>query len=192
MPKASIQLPDGTSVVIDGSPEEIARILELYGGSNKPTENTNGGSFSSKRNQSTKSQSKRKKKTSSDGESKELETIDLVGIIETIRNCDEAEAIETQILDKSGQVNRILLPLYIVHEYYGNSIGLTSGDVSKITTDLGVPVQTPNASRTLSGTASRYVIGDSVRKKGQPVRYKLSRRGVQFIKEVISGGVNGK
>ena len=89
-------------------------------------------------------------------------------------------------------MNRILLPLYIVHEYYGNSIGLTSGDVSKITTDLGVPVQTPNASRTLSGTASRYVIGDSVRKKGQPVRYKLSRRGVQFIKEVISGGVNGK
>lgn len=57
-------------------------------------------------------------------------------------------------------------------------------------TDLGVPVSQPNASKTLSGTAAKYVIGDRVRKKGQLVRYKLSRRGLQYMQSVISGGAN--
>ncbi|MDZ7749602.1 MAG: hypothetical protein U5K43_13035 [Halofilum sp. (in: g-proteobacteria)] len=30
---------------------------------------------------------------------------------------NEAERIETKILDKASQVDRTLLPLYIVHEY---------------------------------------------------------------------------
>jgi hypothetical protein len=82
------------------------------------------------------------------------------------------------------------LPLYIVHEHLGNAFGLSSGEVTKVTTDLGVPVSQPNASRTLSGTAAKYVIGDRVRKKGQPVRYKLSRRGVQYLQAVIRGTSN--
>jgi len=104
-----------------------------------------------------------------------------------VKNCDEAESIENKILDKASQVNRTLLPLYIVHEHMDNAVALTSGDINKITTDLGIPIATPNASRTLSGTASRYVIGDQVRTKGQPVRYKLSHRGIQYIKSVITG-----
>jgi|ERR1700722_1817931 hypothetical protein len=41
MPTANIELPDGTKVAIDGSPEEIARVLALYqqprgGGSSPP------------------------------------------------------------------------------------------------------------------------------------------------------------
>jgi hypothetical protein len=63
--------------------------------------------------------------------------------------------------------------------------------VKKITTELGIPISQPNASRTLSGTASKYVIGDKVRVKGQPVRYKLSRRGVKYMKEVLAGNSNG-
>ena len=79
-----------------------------------------------------------------------------------------------------------------MHKYIDNAYGLTSGEVSQVTTDLGIPIQTPNASRTLSGTASKYVIGDKVRKKGQAVRYKLSRRGVEYFKKVLSGGTDGK
>ena len=92
-----------------------------------------------------------------------------------------------EILDRASQVDRTLLPLYLVHEHLGNAFGLSSGDVSKITTDLGVPVSQPNASKTLSGTAAKYVIGDKVRKRGQLVRYKLSRRGVQYLQTVIGG-----
>jgi hypothetical protein len=119
-------------------------------------------------------------------------TPDISRIINQIKNCDDAEIIEAKVLDKVGQVNRILLPLYIVHEYLDNTYSLTSGEIGQITTDLGIPVQQPNASRILSGTASKYVIGDKVRKKGQPVRYKLSRSGVQYFKEVLEGKEDGK
>lgn len=32
MTKAKISLPDGTQVEIDGTPEEVSRVLALYGG----------------------------------------------------------------------------------------------------------------------------------------------------------------
>ena len=37
MPKALIQLANGTSVQIEGSPEEIAKVLSLYGGKPAPS-----------------------------------------------------------------------------------------------------------------------------------------------------------
>ena len=119
-------------------------------------------------------------------------TPDLPKIINLIKNCGEAEVIETKILDKIAQVNRILLPLYIVHEYLDNTYGLTSGEVSQILTDLGVPVHIANVSKTLSGTASKYVNGDIIRKKGRSVRYKIIRRGVTYFKGVLKGKEDGK
>lgn len=187
MPKASINLPDGTTVVIEGSPEEVAKLLQLYGGGSVAS----GGSNAPPRKRKPKP-AKKKATAKPPNKSSEDESVDIMQIIEIIRNCDDAEAIGTEVLDKAGQVNRILLPLFIVHEHLGNALGLSSGDISRITTDLRVPVQTPNASRTLSGTASKYVIGDTVRKKGQTVRYKLSRRGVQYFNEVLSNNSDGE
>jgi len=77
--------------------------------------------------------------------------------------------------------------MYIVFEHMSNDYALTSGQISRVTNELGVPVQQPNASKTLSGAAAKYVIGDTVRKNGQAVRYKLSRRGHAYLKEVIKG-----
>jgi hypothetical protein len=181
MSKASITLANGTLVQIEGTPEEVAKLLALYGG---------GKSVASDQTPSgrTRTVPKGKPPQATAGA---RATPDLSQIINLIKTCDEAEAIESKILDKVSQVNRILLPLYIAHEYLDNTRSLTSGDVSQITTDLGIPVSQPNASRTLSGTASRYVIGDKVRKKGQAVRYKLSRRGLQYLKSVLDGKPDG-
>jgi len=182
MPKASIILTDGTSVVIEGSPEEVAKLLALYGGAKSKVDATpdpRPTKLKRKPTATTKKGSSTTKKETSD-------SVDLSAIIETIKNCDQAEKIETQVLDKTGQVNRILLPLFIVHEHLDNAYSMTSGEISHIMKDLGTPVQLPNVSLTLSGTASKYVIGDKVRKKGYPVRYKLSRRGLQYFKEVLS------
>jgi hypothetical protein len=133
-----------------------------------------------------------KSKASSKVEREPAGPVDLVAVVNHIKSCEEAEQIEKEILDKIDQLPRVLLPLYIVHEYMGNMAGLTSGEVSKVTTELGIRIDVANASRTLSGSASRYVIGDRVRKSGQPVRYKLSRRGHAYVKEVIgsSEGLN--
>lgn len=187
MAKASLTLPNGTVVQIEGTVEEVQALLAHYGTGAALTR----GSAAEKRPAAAPPKRRRSKGApeastqaqSDDGGS----TPNLSEIVNLTKTCDEAENIESQILDRASQVDRTLLPLYVVHEHLGNRFGLSSGEVSRITTDLGVPVSQPNASRTLSGTAAKYVIGDKVRKKGQAVRYKLSRRGVQYLKAVIGG-----
>ncbi|MEX2515938.1 MAG: hypothetical protein WD572_03360 [Gammaproteobacteria bacterium] len=180
MAKASITLPNGTVVNIEGTPEEVKHLLEFYSGQPAETPRLHSTKKSTSKKKATK-----KAETGS-------ESVDYAKIVNLIKECEEAEAIEEQILDRASQVNRALLPLYIVHEYLANDHKLTSGEISKVTTDLGIPISQPNASRTLSGTASRYVIGDKVKKKGQPVRYKLSRRGVKYLKAVLEGTESGE
>lgn len=180
MPKANLELPDGTTIVVEGSVEEIERIVAFY------------------RNQAQAAKAKPKEKGKGDGAKKSVsaarsrpkDTVDHAEIINLVKTCDEAELIEKQILSRTSQVDRTLLPLYIVHEHLDNAFGLNSGDINKITTDLGIPISTANASHTLSRTASRYVIGDKVRKKGRPVAYKLHPRGAEYFKSVISGSAN--
>ena len=184
MAKASLKLPNGTVVTLEGTREEVKHLLELYGGEGprvpRPAARTRGT-----RRSKTHASRPNPPEDKNDGKP------DLNQIVTLAKDCDEAEAIEKQILDRAAQVDRTLLAVYIVHEYLDNAFGLTSGEVKKITTDLGIPISQPNASRTLSGTASKYVIGDKVKVKGQPVRYKLSRRGVKYMKEVLAGNANG-
>ena len=168
MVRASITLPNGTSVNIEGSPGEVKKLLDFYGA--KPQQPMKPPQQTSVRHQRVAQEA----------------VVDLTEIVRHVKDSEEAEAIERNILNRSSQVDRTLLPLYIIHEYLNNAFGLSSGGISRVTTDLGVPVSQPNVSKTLSGTAARYVIGDRVRRTGQPVRYKLSRRGVQYMKSVIS------
>ena len=172
MPKATVELPNGTVITIEGTQEEVRELLEYY---------------QSRRIATPKPPPPTGSKPPKDKQKDDIDHAQIVNLVKTI---DEAEGIEKNILDRTSQVDRTLLPLYIVHEHIGNAFSLTSGDISKVTTDLGIPIATANASRTLSGTASRYVIGDQMRKKGRPVRYKLSRRGVKYMKSVIGGSSN--
>jgi hypothetical protein len=186
MAKASIELPNGTTVVVEGTTEEIHRLLEFYG---SPVTTPKAHERPDKKKPA------RRKKGAAVSPSKggtDVATVDLAQIINLVKNCDEAEDIEAKVLDRTSQVNRILLPLYIVHEHLDNAYGLTSGEISKVTTNLGIPVQTPNVSNTLSGTASRYVIADQIRRRGQAVRYKLSRRGAKYLSSVIKGTEDGE
>ena len=173
MSKATFKLHNGTIVNIDGAPEEIHKFFQLYKGK-------------SPRQDSSKKTSISKKKTKKKEQSKEI-TDYLTQIVNTIKECDEAGAIEENIIDRISQVNRVLLPLYIIYKYMDNSIALQSGEISKITKDLGIPISQPNTSKTISGTASRYVMGDRVRKAKHAVKYKLNRRGAQYLKGVIQG-----
>lgn len=184
MAKASIRLPNGTSVLIEGTTDEVRQLLEFYG------QTSSAGATTSQRGGSGTKTKRSRASTGGTGKSRTKEQPNLAEIINLIKNCDEAEAIESQILDRTSQVNRILLPLYIVHKYLDNSFTLTSGDISKITVDLGIPIQQPNVSRTLSGTASRYVMGDSIRRGSKTIRYRLSRRGVKYFASVLKAKAN--
>lgn len=182
MAKAKLTLPNGTVVNIEGTTEEVSQLLDFYAGE-KPRPGTSRPGEAHRRARGKTVQDRR-------GRREGQQTPDLAEIVNLVKACDEAEQIETNVLDQASAVNRTLLPLYVVHQYLDNAFGLTSGDIAKITTDLGAPVSQPSASRALSGTASRYVIGDKVRKKGQPVHYKISRRGVQYMRSVIRGAAD--
>ena len=65
-------------------------------------------------------------------------------------------------------------------------MGLTSGDIERITDQLGVKIAGSNASNVLSGRAKSYVSGDAVRKRGGTVRYRLNRRGIQYFENVLN------
>ncbi len=185
MAKASLKIPNGPVITLEGTHEEVKHLLELYSEKEQQAIKSAPLGHGPKRSRASVTTAKSSGSNTSD------EQRDLNRIVTLAKDCEEAQTIEEQVLDRTAQVDRTLLPLYIVHEYLDNAFGLTSGEVKKITTDLGIPISQPNASRTLSGTASKYVIGDKVKVKGQAVRYKLSRRGVKYMKEVLSGKSNG-
>ena len=175
MAKAKFTLPSGTVVELDGAAEDIKDLLDHYGGTNPSRTGTR---------KATPSRKKAPKKTSPPSND---DKVDLAMIVNQIKNSDEAEAIEEHILDQKSQLNRVLLPLYIVHEQMGNAFGLTSGDINKISIELGVPIKIQNVSSTLSGDGSKYVMGDKVREKGKAVHYRLNRRGVKSLQKVLAG-----
>lgn len=181
MPKASITLENGTVVTIEGTASEVQELLTFYGsaaqksGNGKPHKPVTTPAVP---------------RPSPNATAEKSEDVDLMAIVNYVKSCDEAENIETKILDQADQISRVLLPMYIVYEHMNNAFGLTSGQINKVTVQLGVPVKPPNVSKTLAGSAAKYVIGDAVRKSGQAVKYKLSRRGHAYLKEVITGRKN--
>jgi hypothetical protein len=182
MLKATITLQNGTLVEIEGTPEEVQKLLQFYGDQT-----------------ATKSSPQRQHKVKSShiGDSTRVGNgipteEDLATIVNTIKTCDEAQEIRAQILDRTIEVNRVLLPLYIMNQYMADAFGLTTGEIETITIDLGIKVFKQNALRVFTRTGSDYVIGDRVRKSGQVTRYKLNRRGVQYIKETLKVQSDGK
>lgn len=109
-------------------------------------------------------------------------------IVNKIGDCDETEAIHKEVLDKRGAEGRILLPFYVSHKYFGNE-WLTSGDIEKITSDLGVKINTTNVSNYLT-TFRKYLESGSTRKKGQPTPYRLNRNGAKRFEVIINAKEN--
>ena len=174
MPKATITLPSGAVAQIEGSTEEVKALLDFYA--------VNQGSISNTSEHAVV----KVPSTSNSTSSKSI----LAEIVSTIKDCDQSENIDKNILQKSHTLDCVLLPLYVVRKYLGNNTGLSSGEIGKIGGELGVSISQSLASHTLAGSASKYVIGDKLKVKGQTVRYKLSNRGLQYLSEIITGRKN--
>jgi len=109
----------------------------------------------------------------------------ILSIVNKIKDCDESDKIETEILDKTSLNGRILLPFYICYKYFPQQ-GLITGDIEKITSELRVKVQTPNVSKTISGSLQKYLEGSSTRVKGKAVIYKLNRKGAKYFESLLN------
>lgn len=175
MAKSIIKLPDGTLITIDGSPEEIKNIVSIY-------------SLDGKKEVSPKME----KKKEVIPETLELEGINedvVLQITNYIKQCEDGDAIESKILNRTSQVDRVLLPLHIASKLKNKPL-LTSGDIHGVLKELGIKIAVPNIANTLKGTARKYVIGDKRTKRGQAVGYQISRPGDQYILKVIKDPKN--
>lgn len=170
MAKSKITLPNGEEVNIEGSPEEIVRIISLYSGQDKPV--------NVKQIKNIVKVDKIK--------NPDMDVDQVLNIVNTIKECDESDSIEKSILDRSSLVDRIILPLYIADKYLKMGTSLTTGEISKILTELGIPIAIPNVSNTIVGSAKSYAMGDKTRKRGQSVRYRISRKGIAYLESVLN------
>ncbi|WP_411819539.1 hypothetical protein ABFZ85_12140 [Hyphococcus formosus] len=174
MPSAEITLKDGTNITINGSTEEVARILSLY---------KSAGSQTKKRSVSPN----KKQDCSTKSSESPNQEIDLAAMANIIRDCDQAEVFEAKILDQQDVVNRILMCLYVNKKYFSDHPPMTTGEISKLLKQLGIPVATANVSTAISRKAKAFVMTDAVRTKGAIIRYELNRRGMQHFEEIIGG-----
>jgi hypothetical protein len=172
MPKANFTLSNGTIVTIDGSIEEIQNLLDLYSGENRKNETDQTRIDNNQRMEPQKKLPVGKEKFKDD----------FPQIINLIKTCNEAVSVEKFILNQANEANRVLLPLYIVYEYFNHSFGLTTTEISKITFELGVKVSRQNCLRALKFSAAKFVVKD-----GNPPRYTLNRRGHAHIRSVLTG-----
>ncbi|MDO8600522.1 MAG: hypothetical protein Q7R73_02795 [bacterium] len=172
MAKTTIKRPDGTLIEISGAPEEIKNILSLY---------SDNGTRHSEDNRGKKGRHHTEKKGNVKSESPEDVVIK---IVQEIRNGDQSEKIESNILEQSSQVDRVLLPLYIAKKYFGD-IKMTSGDVYQVLKQLGVNMSMPNISKTLAKAGSKYVIPHNRRKRGESGQYTIALRGEKYISSLL-------
>ncbi|MCH8343829.1 MAG: hypothetical protein IH983_07565 [Planctomycetes bacterium] len=155
------------------------KLLEAYGG--------DSGTAVPQKGKTRKKTSRAKSRAGKNATEPDANEVDLAEIVNHIKQCDDAEAIEEHVLDKNDQVNRVLLPLYVLHEHLGSTAEMTSAEIHKVLKELGTPISQPNVSTTLSGPASSLVMGDKVRKRGVPVKYRIARRGTTRMKKVLAG-----
>lgn len=170
MAKASLNIPNGPSVQIEGTPEEIQELLSFY----------------SKQQQTSPAREQKTTKSAHPESSAQTDMVNHAEIANQIKQSEEASVIAEQILDKRDQTNRVLLPLFIVHEYFENRYALTTGDISKILGNVGIKISNSHVADELGDSSSRYVIGDRIKSKGVRIKYKISRPGVQRLKAVLS------
>jgi hypothetical protein len=108
----------------------------------------------------------------------------ILAIVNKIKDCEEADKIGTRILDKSAVAGRILLPFYFCYTHFPEQ-RLTTGDVEKITNELGVKVKTSNVSSAIANSLHKYLEGSSTRKQGKAVSYKLNRKGAKYFESLL-------
>ena len=106
-------------------------------------------------------------------------------IVNKIKDCEESEKIDAQVLNKISLPARVLLPFYICYKYFPEQ-SLTTGDIEKITSQLRVRVKVPNVSKAVAGSLQKYLAGDSIRGRGKTSRYKLNLKGAKYFESLLN------
>lgn len=110
--------------------------------------------------------------------------IDIVAVVNEINDFDKYKIIEEKILKKSNQLNRILLVFYFANKVKSGG-SITTGDVAKITDQLGIRITSANAASNIKNN-SKFFASETVRKRGAVVKYKMNRKGIEEFESIIA------
>jgi hypothetical protein len=172
--KASFRLQNGTNVEIDGDPEDVQTLLAHF---------SSPGHAVTQSVKPRKIDATRRKSTTVEPAGASVSEIEVVN---WIKEQGSAPWID-EILDSRDVTRRVLLPLYVSEKLRPGVGGITSGFISRVLTQLGVKISIPNVSTELSGKANRLVLAGSVRRRGAPVNYRISRAGVALLEQASHG-----
>lgn len=111
--------------------------------------------------------------------------VDAATVANRVNEADNHAVIEKHILNKASRLAKVLLAFHFAHECGYEQ--LTSGDVEKITDELGVKVEQSSASHCISDNRKLFSAG-AARRKGAKVPYKLNRQGSHAYKQVLETG----
>ena len=112
-------------------------------------------------------------------------TVDAADIANKVNEADNHTKIVQHILNKPKRLPKVLLAFHFAHECGFDQ--LTSGDVEKITDELGVKVEHTSASHCISDNR-RFFSAGAARRRGAKIRYKLNHQGEQTYKKVLDTG----
>lgn len=126
-----------------------------------------------------------KSKSTSGKDGIDSESLVLV-IVNKIGECEESEDIQIKVLDQVDMEGKILLCFFISQKYFKNA-WLNTGDIEKITSELGAKIAVGNVSNKIKDSLKQYLESGAVRKPGQPTPYRLNRKGVKRFNEIIHG-----
>jgi hypothetical protein len=141
-------------------------------------------------NETVKSRGRRKKSSPQGAQSGHADHVSdsvLAQIIASINDAENYDEIAKKVLDRSDRTARILLCYYFA-ERHPTKPALTTTDVERITSQLGVKIAQPNVAKVIRQGAGKYLTADRVRRKGIPVLYQINRRGIAAFERVVAGG----
>ena len=176
MAKATLTTKDGTEVQVNGTVEEIARLMSLYGDGV-----TDSGPSKPRRKIVKRTTAKASTKRSAGNVG--TPPVDHIAIVNAVKEADDFSGIEKHILDEKSQLDRCLLPLYAVQEFMNATTPLTTGDIQTVLAELGSRVKKQNVYTKLKD--SKYVMPLAVRRDGAPTPYRINRQGTKYLKNVI-------
>lgn len=107
----------------------------------------------------------------------------ILGIVNKIGECEESTAIQSNILDKKSMEGKILLCFFIANKYFKNA-WLTTGDIEKTTSNLGVKIDARNVTNKIK-KLRQFLESGAARKQGQPTPYRLNRNGVKRFSAML-------
>ena len=171
----------GTTEVVE--PPKPARRVRKPGSKNKPKPARRGRKPGSKNKTATKTTQAKAvvKKVIEDTEGK----IDPKQVLEVAKRSADYPKIKKSILQKSNQLNRILLAFYYAQKTYGDR-GFSSGTIEEVSKQFGKIIRRSNIAAQIKSKPNLFH-SDQKPRRGVSVKYKLTAEGGSIIEKVIKG-----